>query len=279
MSGKIQLNIIWDFDGPIGQINASHAYNWSEDALSMEQENVDRVLSVCQDYEIAMTFAVTGLSAAGDFSVLHMGKQVRKIADLGHEVASHSWKHEWFPFLTQKQIRMSLKRSKEVLEKATGKPVGGFVLPFTRPMTWLGRGNFSLGDRGIWPFFFGGDQGNIYRLCDELGYSWVRVKERPIYEKILGVRKLHQPFEFGRIRCLPNHHNGFDEHATALLTAFSGKDCVITINAHPLMLSKEGNPECWDHFRRFIDCGLDLRDRGVLTFSTPSGFKNENESK
>ncbi len=231
---------------------------------------MEDLLAICADAGIAMTFAITGLSAVEGGSVLQMREQIRKIADLGHEIASHSWKHEWFPFLTRRQIRMSLQRSKEALEDAAKKEVLGFVLPFTRPMTWIGRGNFSFGDRGIWPLFFGGDQGNIYKVCRELGYDWVRVKERPIYEKFTRQIRLHQPFDYRGIHCLPNHYNGFDDDAIQLIQSMIGQDCVITINAHPLMLSKEGNKESWHNFRNFIKKCLQFRSEGHLEFSTPS---------
>ena len=60
----------------------------------------------------------------------------------------------------------SLKRSKSILEAAIEyrQDVVGFVPPHNKPETWIKRGAFSFGDRGLWPFFKMGNLENVFNL-------------------------------------------------------------------------------------------------------------------
>jgi polysaccharide deacetylase family protein (PEP-CTERM system associated) len=64
---------------------------------------------------------------------------IRAIADAGHEVASHGWDHQRLHHFTPAQFRADLRRSKEALEQAAGKPVAGYRAPtfsVVRETTW-----------------------------------------------------------------------------------------------------------------------------------------------
>jgi polysaccharide deacetylase family protein (PEP-CTERM system associated) len=54
---------------------------------------------------------------------------VRDIDSAGHEIASHSWAHKRIHFWTPEQFREDLKKSKQTLEDAVGKPILGFRAP------------------------------------------------------------------------------------------------------------------------------------------------------
>jgi polysaccharide deacetylase family protein (PEP-CTERM system associated) len=54
---------------------------------------------------------------------------VRAIADAGHEVASHGWDHERLHNLTPARFREDVRRSKDALEQAAGRPVIGHRAP------------------------------------------------------------------------------------------------------------------------------------------------------
>jgi polysaccharide deacetylase family protein (PEP-CTERM system associated) len=54
---------------------------------------------------------------------------VRAIADAGHEVASHGWDHQRLHHFTPAEFRADLRRSKEALEQAAGRPVVGYRAP------------------------------------------------------------------------------------------------------------------------------------------------------
>ena len=54
---------------------------------------------------------------------------VQRIADAGHEVASHTHSHRLLSTLSAAQRREELERSREVLERVTGRSVAGFRAP------------------------------------------------------------------------------------------------------------------------------------------------------
>jgi len=236
--------IIWDYDTAVGQVNASYPYNFHEETLLTEIENVDRILALSTTFNLRMTFACVGFAAEQGVFPYHVPEQLRRIRAASHEIASHSWRHEWFPFLEREQVRRSLRRGKQVLEQCLDEPgaVKGFVPPFSRPMTWYRKGAISLGDRTLNPLRAGG---NIGSLCAELrdaGYSWCRVSFRS-----LGQRLRHS---FARplidrtiercngIACIPYHYNGFDSGGLELLEfAVKSKNSVVIVG-HPSGLSR-----------------------------------------
>lgn len=57
------------------------------------------------------------------------GELIQAIARAGHEIASHGWDHVRVTHQTPRQFRASVRRSKQVLEQITGKPVLGFRAP------------------------------------------------------------------------------------------------------------------------------------------------------
>jgi len=56
-------------------------------------------------------------------------KMVKRIADAGHEVASHGWDHVRVTHQTPEEFRSSVRRSKSCLEQITGAAVLGFRAP------------------------------------------------------------------------------------------------------------------------------------------------------
>jgi polysaccharide deacetylase family protein (PEP-CTERM system associated) len=54
---------------------------------------------------------------------------VRAIADGNHEIASHGWDHQRLHNLTPARFRDDVRRSKDALEQASGRPVIGFRAP------------------------------------------------------------------------------------------------------------------------------------------------------
>jgi polysaccharide deacetylase family protein (PEP-CTERM system associated) len=54
---------------------------------------------------------------------------VREIADRGHEVGCHGWDHRRVHRLSPAGLREDIRRSKDALEQATGRPVYGFRAP------------------------------------------------------------------------------------------------------------------------------------------------------
>ncbi|MDZ7771627.1 MAG: XrtA system polysaccharide deacetylase [Balneolaceae bacterium] len=85
--------------------------------------NVERLLELLADHRARATFFVLG-SVADAFPDL-----VRRIADEGHEVASHGYNHQLLYSMNQQELREDLTRSKKLLEDLTGREVTGYRAP------------------------------------------------------------------------------------------------------------------------------------------------------
>lgn len=54
---------------------------------------------------------------------------VREVAERGHEIGLHNWRHEHLTTLDRSTFREWVRRGKQVLEDLTGRPVVGFRAP------------------------------------------------------------------------------------------------------------------------------------------------------
>lgn len=84
---------------------------------------VDDLIRVLDDHGAPATFFVLGWLAEREPAM------VRAISDAGHEVASHGWSHRVVTQMTPEEFRGEARRSKQLLEDITGKPVVGFRAP------------------------------------------------------------------------------------------------------------------------------------------------------
>lgn len=250
-----KIILIWDFDGAIGQINSTLPYNFNFKQLAREQDNVRYILDVLDRYHIKSTFAITGFSAEEGIEPYVFPELIHEISARGHEVASHSWRHEWISLFTKQQVSKSLIRSKASLENAMGAggQVIGFVPPHNRPMTWWARGALSIGDRGLFPLFPMGDTSQLIKVLKEAGYKWIRVSYQPMSAKI----GLHKSALTGRvlyhkgIMVLENHYTGFDSVVVDHILNSSKE--TFTVSAHPLMLDFENKAENRGNFGLFLE--------------------------
>jgi Polysaccharide deacetylase len=252
--------IIWDYDAAIGQVNASYPYNFHEETLLQEIENVDRILELAKDFELRVTFACLGFAAEPGQFPYHVPEQLRRIRAGSHEIASHSWRHEWFPFLEREQVRRSLRRSKQALEQCLGEPgtVRGFVPPFSRPMTWYKKGAISLGDRSLSPLRVAGNIGSLCTALRDAEYSWCRVSFRSFAQRLRHAEV--PPLIGGRldrssgIACVPLHYTGFDGGGVDLLNSAVKYRRSVVISGHPSGLSrqKEESLSCLTSFLEHV---------------------------
>jgi peptidoglycan/xylan/chitin deacetylase (PgdA/CDA1 family) len=259
------LYLIWDFDAAIGQINSSYPYGYFEESIHEEIENVKIILQLASTNKIPMIFAITGFAAEKGTFPFHIPDLIRSIHRNGHEIASHSWKHEWFPFLELEQIVRTLEKSKMILEDCIGEKNGvkGFVPPFSRPMSWLKKGAISLSDRAIGPTFKGNDIQKIIPIVKNIGYDWMRVSYRTLFEKL---NNLDRPKSLKRewlnedgIICVPNNYVGFDNKAIDIINLGIKNQRDIIISGHPSGLSRNGS-ENIKNFKSFIDFVIKKRD-------------------
>ena len=103
---------------------------------------VERLCRTFQETNIRTTWFLPGLVAEKHRA------SVREVAAAGHDVESHGWGFERYDEMPRGSSLELLKRSRQVLEDVTGKPVTGFRLPI-----------------GNWPDQFDG-------LLKESGYLW-----------------------------------------------------------------------------------------------------------
>src|SRR5262249_19948364 len=85
--------------------------------------SVDLLLELLAAHNGRGTFFVLGWGAERHREV------VRAIARAGHEIASHGWDHRRVTQQDIGEFRVSVKRSKRLLEDLAGQPVVGFRAP------------------------------------------------------------------------------------------------------------------------------------------------------
>ncbi len=93
----------------------------------------ERILELLADHGVQATFFVLGWIARRHREL------VRQIAEAGHEIGSHSDRHQLVYDQSPEEFREDLRRSKDVLEEITGKPVRSFRAP-----------SFSITRRSLW---------------------------------------------------------------------------------------------------------------------------------
>lgn len=104
------------------------------DALPCRVErNVDLILGLCDDADCVATFFILGWIAERFPSL------IRRIAEAGHEIASHGYGHERANELTPGTFGADVSRAKCILEDLTGQSVLGYRAP-----------SFSIDGRNPW---------------------------------------------------------------------------------------------------------------------------------
>ncbi|MFQ5414111.1 MAG: XrtA system polysaccharide deacetylase [Phycisphaerae bacterium] len=96
---------------------------------------IDDILALLDKYDTTATFFVLGWTAG------RCPDLVRRIADAGHEVASHGFSHEPLTVLTRDTFRDDVRRSIDVLMDVTGRTVRGYRAP-----------RYSVTDTDHWAF-------------------------------------------------------------------------------------------------------------------------------
>lgn len=95
--------------------------------------NTHRILELLDRYQVRATFFVLGWVAKR-----HPGL-VKTIQKSGHDIGSHSYRHELVYKMTPEDFREDLRLSCDVLSEITGEPVKSFRAP-----------SFSITERSLW---------------------------------------------------------------------------------------------------------------------------------
>ncbi len=79
-------------------------------------ENSPRLLDILKEKQVPATFFLLGKRHIEKYPEL-----VRRMADEGHEIASHTWDHKILTRLEPDEIREELQRPNEEIERLTGR--------------------------------------------------------------------------------------------------------------------------------------------------------------
>ena len=85
--------------------------------------SMGRLLAILDEADVRATFFVLGMVAEE-----HPGL-IRKLAEAGHEVASHGWDHRRATELSRQEFRRQARESRAFLQELTGRPVLGYRAP------------------------------------------------------------------------------------------------------------------------------------------------------
>jgi polysaccharide deacetylase family protein (PEP-CTERM system associated) len=107
--------------------------------------NTQRLLDIFTEYRVCGTFFVLGWVAERHPSL------VRQIKDRGHEIASHGYGHRLVYDQMPAAFREDVRRSKSLLEDASGGPVLGYRAP-----------SFSITARSLWALDILIEEGYVY---------------------------------------------------------------------------------------------------------------------
>lgn len=102
---------------------------WNTRELRVER-NMDRMLSLMSDKGVRSTCFVLGWIA------VRCPALIKRIADQGHEIASHGYAHELLGTLSPQEFRADVERSKTLLEDLTGAEVIGYRAPAFSITDW-----------------------------------------------------------------------------------------------------------------------------------------------
>jgi polysaccharide deacetylase family protein (PEP-CTERM system associated) len=103
------------------------------DMESRVVRNTERLLDIFDEFEVRSTFFVLAWVAERHPDL------VKKIAERGHEVASHGYAHRLVYDQTRSAFRDDVRRAKSILEDACGRSVTGYRAP-----------SYSITPRSLW---------------------------------------------------------------------------------------------------------------------------------
>ena len=118
--------------------------DWDRLPVRVER-NVEAVLALFDAAQVKATFFTLGW-VADRFPAL-----IRRIADQGHEIASHGWDHQRVFTMDADRFRADLDRARIAIEQAAGAPITGYRAP-----------SFSIDQRTPW----------AHQVLAEQGYSY-----------------------------------------------------------------------------------------------------------
>ena len=112
---------------------------------SRVEDNVARLLDLLDRHQTRATFFMLGWTAE------HFPRLAPRIAEAGHEIASHGYAHQLVYNQTPGEFRADVRRAKQVLEDQIGRPVIGYRAP-----------TFAIVERSLWALDVLAEEGYRY---------------------------------------------------------------------------------------------------------------------
>jgi hypothetical protein len=267
------LLLFWDYDTQWG---ADRSRSRSRDTSwgPLEFEGAERVFELLAEHDMRACFAVVGAAALPGKRPYSDPDQIRRMHALGHEVASHSFRHDWLPALAPAALMSTLRESKDALEQCIGATVQTFVPPYNQPFDYPARAAFSITER----VHGGAYRVGIPRMCRALakaGYGFCRIAYQPlpvrITERLLG-RSLDRPGHLRKIAGVVcarlNTPGGFDTPAIDMLDRCASEGGTAVVYGHPHSVGRDNSQhERW--LVPFLRRAAALRDEGRLDITLP----------
>ncbi|MBW1971577.1 MAG: polysaccharide deacetylase family protein [Deltaproteobacteria bacterium] len=118
--------------------------NWNNLETRVER-NTDIILEIFDKYSTKATFFVLGWIAE------KIPKLIKKIKNMGHEIASHGYKHELIYEIGIKKFKEDIDKSKKILQDITGQKILGYRGP-----------GFSIKKENLWALKAIAEAGYLY---------------------------------------------------------------------------------------------------------------------
>jgi peptidoglycan/xylan/chitin deacetylase (PgdA/CDA1 family) len=240
----------------------------------LEFPHTDRLLELHDRFKVPACFAVVGSAAMSGERPYHDPAQIRRIHAAGHEVASHSFRHEWLPGLRRAEVHETLLSSREALEQCIGAPVISFVPPYNQPFDHPAKLSVSLSERRAG----GAERMSLGDVCSSLletGYRFCRVAYRPGWQRLaerLTAKRLDLPGRLERIRGVfaarVNTPGGFGPDARRMLEICSRVGGLVVAYGHPHSITTEGSQH-ESELVPFLETARDLHAQGRLRIALP----------
>lgn len=266
--------IFWDYDTQWGNDrsrNPAGKGDWG----ALEFPNTEALLELHARYDIPACFAVVGAAALPGTRPYHDPDQIRRIHAAGHEIASHSFHHDWLPALDPAALDATLRRSKDALEQCIGAEVVSFVPPYNQPFDYLPKLSVSLSER----WAVRGARTDVGRLCStlgEVGYRFCRLAYRSLYERVAEVARGDLPRKPGVIEdirgvaCLRlNLPVGFTPNVQGILERNLDRGGLWTVHGHPHSVSDPRNPQSIQLFEPMLARLNEWRTQGLVRTVLP----------
>ena len=274
------LLIFWDYDTQWGG-DRSRMPGGRKEWGHLEFANTERLLELHAEFGVPACFAVVGSAALPGERPYHDPDQVRRIHEAGHEVASHSHRHEWLPGLRGAELSETLRASRDALEQCIGAPVRSFVPPYNQPFDFPRRWAFSISERRE-ARSHRTDLGMLCAALRETGYEFCRISYRSLAEHALvkvSPRALERPGRAERISGLTcfrmNAPGGFNEQAHRVMEMCASRGGLVVVGGHPHSLHA-GNTQDEKNLVPFLEHARRLNREGLLRLARPRDLTGGN---